>query len=219
VADTASRVFIPGFAARVGTYAGGLPLGWDALQPPPPSSSGGSLASLRMWAVAEVLDRPGRTLLAGHSMGAALAVLTAASVPEHVAGLVLVAPAGLPLRKPIARSAASLARQLVSGVHTLEDAFTSARELLRAPRGAARLVRSLRRLDLSAQMEQVRAACIPTTVVGCTSDTLVTPGHCRRAAALLGAEYRELDLPGGHVWMLYRPRVLTELLSFAPTAR
>ena len=57
-------------------------------------------------------------------------------------------------------------------------------------------------LDLSVEMRRVSAAGIDTTVVGCSTDTLVTAAHCRRAADLLGARYRELPLAGGHMWML-----------------
>lgn len=210
--EAGSRIFLPGFAARPHTYAAALPAGWDALQPPPPSVTRGSLASLRDWAVKEVVAQPGRTLVAGHSMGAALAVLAATAVPDQVAGLLLVAPAGLPLRKPIRRSAADLARQLADGIHPRRDALAVLGELACSPRGTMRLVRALRRLDLSAQMRHVRRIGIPTVVIGCASDTLVTPAHCRAAAGLLGADYRELESPGGHVWMLYRPSALTELL-------
>jgi len=146
-------------------------------------------------------------------MGAALAVLAAVTVPEHVAGLVLIAPAGLPLRKPLRRSAADLAGQLAARTYPFTDVLAGAREVVAAPRGAIKLVQALRRLDLSAQMERVRAAGIPTIVVGCTTDTLATPTHCRRVARLLGAEYRELAVSGGHVWMLRRPALLAAVLG------
>ena len=207
-----SRIFLPGFAARAHAYADGLPAGWHVPQPPPPSVTQGSLSSLRDWAVHEVVRRPGRSLVAGHSMGAALAVLAAVTVPEHVEGLVLISPAGLPLRKPLRRIAADFGRQLVAGTYPLADVLTGGRELASAPRGAVRLARTLRGLDLSAQMKRVRAAGIPTVVVGCTTDTLVTPQTCRSAARLLGAEYRELELAGGHVWMFRRPSLLATLL-------
>jgi surfactin synthase thioesterase subunit len=48
----------------------------------------------------------------------------------------------------------------------------------------------------------VRAAEIPTTVIGCVSDTLVTTDRTRTLAEALGARYDELDLDGGHMWML-----------------
>jgi hypothetical protein len=104
----------------------------------------------------------------------------------------------------------------VTGVHPVADALTSARELGRSPRGSIRLVRALRKLDLTAQMRRVRAAGIPTTVIACSTDTLVTPAHCHRVAGLLGGRYRDLELGGGHVWMLHSPPALAELLARTP---
>jgi hypothetical protein len=75
-------------------------------------------------------------------------------------------------------------------------------QALRAPRPALRLARSIRELDLSRDLRAIRASGIQAEVVGCATDTLVTPAHCRVAADLLGAEYRELELDGGHMWML-----------------
>jgi homoserine acetyltransferase len=65
-----------------------------------------------------------------------------------------------------------------------------------------RLAQAVRRLDLTREMRGLRRAGIPIEVVGCTSDSLVTPAHCRSVAELLGADYRELALGGGHMWML-----------------
>ena len=205
-------LFLPGFAARAHAYTDGLPLGWEVSQPPPPSITRGSLSSLREWAVREIQRRPRGAVVAGHSMGAALAVLAAVTVPEHVEGLLLIAPAGLPLRKPVRRSVGDLARQLATRTYPVADVASGARELAAAPRAAVRLVRGLRRLDVSAHMERVRAARIPTLVVGCTTDTLVTPYHSRRVAELLGAEYRELAIDGGHVWMFEQPSLLEAIL-------
>ncbi len=213
MAEPGSCVFLPGFAARPHTYAECLPFGWDAPQPPPPSLTGGSLSNLQSWAIREVAGRPGRMRIAGHSMGAALAVLVAVTVPEQVEELLLIAPAGLPLSKPVWRSATDLVRQIAAGTHSLADVLTGSRDLAAAPRSTIRLARALRRLDLSAQMRKVKTLGISTTVIGCTTDTLVTPAHCRRAAGLLGGTYRELDLPGGHIWMLDRPPVLAALLE------
>jgi surfactin synthase thioesterase subunit len=50
-------------------------------------------------------------------------------------------------------------------------------------------------------MRAVRASDVPTTVASCNTDTLVTPAEARQAAALTGGRLRELDLPGGHLWM------------------
>ena len=208
-------LFLPGFAARARAYAGGIPDGWEARQPPSPRASRGSLASLRDWALSELLETEGRKIVAGHSMGAALALLTAATVPERVGGLLLIAPAGLPLRKPVRRSASDLVHQLARRTYPPSDALSAAGELVAAPRAAIRLVRALRQLDLTAQMGRVREAAIPTVIVGCTTDTLVTPYHCRATARLVGGDYHELAMQGGHVWMFEHPAVLSELLRGA----
>src|SRR5262245_46474868 len=92
-------------------YTAALPAGWEAAQPPSPRISRGSLSTLRDWAVREIQRRPNGVVVAGHSMGAALAVLAAVTAPEHVEGLLLIAPAGLPLSKPLRRSAAECVRQ------------------------------------------------------------------------------------------------------------
>jgi pimeloyl-ACP methyl ester carboxylesterase len=197
-----------------------LPPDWEALQPPPGVDSGGSLDNLRGWLVGELERRPGRVLLAGHSMGAALAMLAAASTPERVSALVLIAPAGLPLAKPIRESVSDFVRQLGAGTHRLRDVVESATELAHAPRAGIRLARALRRLDLSPEMDTIRAAGVPTTVIGCTTDTLVTPEQCRRVARRLSGRYRELALGGGHVWMFGRwPLLARELAGSATPLR
>lgn len=61
-------------------------------------------------------------------------------------------------------------------------------------------------------MRKARELGLPVVVIGCASDTLVTPAHCQTAAGLLDAEYRELELPGGHMRMLEAwPRLTTVL--------
>ena len=211
--DQPTRIFLPGFAACAAMYARGLPPGWRAAQPPPPKQTQGSLAVLAGWALREISIQPGRTVLAGHSMGAALAILVAAAAPRQVESLLLIAPAGLPLTKPVRRSARDLLLQLAWRTHRLADVATSAEELVRAPRAATRLVRSLRRLDLTEQMRLIRARGTRVTVVACSTDTLVTPAQCHAASRLLGADYRQLDLDGGHVWMFRNPDVLATVLD------
>jgi pimeloyl-ACP methyl ester carboxylesterase len=208
----ATRLFLPGFGARARSYDDGLPVGWESLQPPPPSVTGGSVAALANWVSSEIARRPGPAFLAGHSMGAALAILVAAQNPDAVSGLLLIAPAGLPLSKPIRTSAGDFTRQLVTGTHRVGDALSSAVELLASPAGSVRLIRALRRLDLRRQMAAVREAGMPVTVIGCATDTLTTPEHCISTAALLGGRYHELRLDGGHVWMFGRWSALETVL-------
>ena len=195
------RLFLPGFAAPARLYRPGLPCDWETIDPPR-FRHAPDRASLQRWLLDEIDARGGRAVLAGHSMGAALALLAAAASPERVARLVLASPAGLPLTKPMLASARDFARQFTAGLYPLRDVAGAALEAARAPRSALRLARAVRDLDLTEEMGRVRAAGIPTTVMGCASDTLVTPAHCRRAARLLGVPYRDVCLTGGHMWML-----------------
>ena len=214
-----TRIFLPGFGARAASYAEGLPSGWLPLQPPPPSVTRGRLDDLVVWLAEELVRRPRPTIVAGHSMGAALAILAAARNPHCISRLVLVAPAGLPLTKPVRESAAGLVRQLSTGTHRIRDAADSAAELAAAPRSTFRLIRALRRLDLREEMALIRRQGTPVTVIGCDSDTLTPPRHCRDMAELLGGSYRELRLDGGHVWMFGRWPSLANALESATGSR
>ncbi len=209
----AEQLFLPGFGARSSLYRRGLGPGWSTLEIPEPAVGSGALAWRRAWIDAELARRTGPVALAGHSMGAALAICAAAAWPGKVASLVLIAPAGLPLVKPIRRSLAEFCAQVAGGRYPLAEAAWSVRSVLAAPRNALRLARGVQRADLSEEMRCVGAAAIPTTVIGCTSDTLVTPAQCRQVAELLGATYRELRLDGGHMWMLDEWRLFSGLLA------
>ncbi len=195
-------LFIPGYGASARLYLPGLPEGWTALQPPSPRRTAGLLDAYRRWIVGQIDARRGPIELAGHSMGGALAILAAAARPERVERLVLVSPAGLPLRKPMRTSLLEFGVQVAAGHYPRSEAARSTRALLRAPADARRLAKAVHQADITAEMNAVRSAGIPTTVIACLSDTLVTVRHCRVAADQLGAEYRELSLPGGHMWML-----------------
>ena len=129
-------------------------------------------------------------------------MLGAVAEPARVSRLTLISPAGLPLRKPMARSLAQFGRQVALGRYDLREVRHDVRQVLQTPRGAFRLAQTVRSLDLGREMSRLARLEIAIEVVGCATDTLVTPLHCRVAAELLGAEYRELDLPGGHMWML-----------------
>jgi pimeloyl-ACP methyl ester carboxylesterase len=196
-----SRLFLPGWGAPAALYSSSLPPSWLALEPPSFAASGGSLAAYRSWLDRELRDR-GRSRLAGHSMGAALAILAAADSPELVERLVLIAPAGLPLEKPMRASAHDFVRQLTSGDYPRRVAGSALLAAARAPRAALSLARHVRRLDLRRECARIRDLGIPATVIGCIGDTLVTTERARTLAELLGARYEEVDLRGGHMWML-----------------
>ena len=95
------RLFVPGLAARGSLYASGLPEGWSALEPPSLGLTGGRFDALREWLVVELQRHGQPATLAGHSLGAALAITAAADRPDLVGRLILFSPAGLPLSKPM----------------------------------------------------------------------------------------------------------------------
>lgn len=195
-------------------YAPGMPVGWSGLESPSRVRGHGSLAAYLDWLGSDLATRSAPSVLGGHSMGGALAMLAAALWPERVAGLVLVSPAGLPLTKPLHRSAVEFVGQAASRRFSPRDTLQSLAAFLLAPVATLRLGLAVRALDLSVQMAAVAEAGTPVAVIGCTSDTLVTPTHCRRAAGLLGARYREVSLEGGHMWMFGRwGRFQNELLA------
>jgi len=206
-------LFVPGWGATAALYAAGLPESWQALELPSFRAARGALPAYRRWLQAEIARERAPLAIAGHSMGAALALLAVAERPERVEKLILVSPAGLPLDKPMLASLSTFVGQAASRCYPARELCRMLASTASAPRAALRLARSVHDLDLSAELEQVRASGIPCTVIGCVSDTLTTCGHCSRLAALLGAEYRELDAPDGHIWMITGPERLAAELS------
>jgi pimeloyl-ACP methyl ester carboxylesterase len=135
-------------------------------------------------------------------MGGALAIHAASAMPDLVERLVLIAPAGLPIDKPIRRSVRDFFSQVTRGDYPCGTAWSALAAVARAPRAAFALAQQVRALDLRRECARVRAAGIPTTVIGCVTDTLITTDRTRTLAEALGADYRELDVDGGHMWML-----------------
>ena len=195
-----ASLFFPGWGAPAGFYTPGLPRDWMVLEPPLFASGGFDVH--RRWLLDRIDALSGAVVLGGHSMGGALAIAAAAARPDRVRGLVLVSPAGLPLTKPMRSSFRDLCVQAAGRRYPTRSAAAALRAALARPRNAFALARDVRALDLSEEMGRIREAGILATVLGCTTDTLVTAGHSRRTAGLLGARYRELTAAGGHMWML-----------------
>ena len=146
-------------------------------------------------------------------MGAALAVAVAVARPDEVERLVLVAPAGLPLTKPIPASLRDFARQVGSGLYGPRELVRGIGDGLRAPLMTLRLARAIRLLDLTEELRALRRLRVPCEVVACRTDTLTPVDHCRRIAQLAGARYTELDVPGGHMWMLSARDAFARILA------
>jgi pimeloyl-ACP methyl ester carboxylesterase len=193
-------------------YRRGLPDGWRVLELQGFRAGGGDLDRHRRAVVDELAGAPGAVAVAGHSMGAALAVIAAAEHPELVARLILLAPSGLPLARPLRASALTFAGQLVRRLYPLRELVPAVANVAAAPRAALRLARRVHDLDLRDELVRVRAQGTPAAVVACSSDRLATPGHCRRLAELLGAELHAVDDPDGHVWPITNPALLVAIL-------
>jgi len=211
--DREQRLFVPGYAARGSLYGKGLPPGWTALEPPSLRLTRGRFSNYRQWLVRELAQRDGVDVLAGHSMGAALAVAAAADRPQLVDRLILLSPAGLPLSKPLRESARDTIRHTFQGLYPPAEAWAAFASGAMHPLALMRLGREVHDLDLRAEMARVRSAAIPAIVVGCASDTVTPPAICRAVAEHLGAEYRELGPPRNHVWMLTAWAEFAELLE------
>jgi len=206
-------VFLPGWGATARLYTAGLPAGWEAWELPSFRQTRGEFFVYHRWLDDELARRAAPVVLAGHSMGAVLALLAAVDRPELVERLVLVSPAGLPLTKTMRSSLAAFARQAAEGRYRLAHLTLMLGHVAVAPLSALRLARAMHGLDLRAGLERFDAARTPCTVVGCTTDTLTPPAHCRELASALGADYREVDARDGHIWPVTQPQVLAAELS------
>jgi pimeloyl-ACP methyl ester carboxylesterase len=207
-----SAVFVPGWGAPASLYAPLLPEGWSALEMPSFGRARGALDAYVLRLLRE-LEQRGRSTVAGHSMGGAVAVLAAARAPELVERLVLVSPAGLPIVKPLHASARDFASQIRRGLYPARAALRGGVSLASAPRAALRVTRQVRSLDLSCACQRVRAFGVPALVVGCATDTLVRASSSRALATSLGADYRELVDADGHMWMLADPAAFASTLG------
>ncbi len=205
-------IFVPGWGAPASLYAPLLPPGWTPLEPPSFADSGGALDAYRAW-LAATLSARGRSVVGGHSMGGALALLAAAAAPGLVERLVLVSPAGLPLTKTLHESAGDFARQVWRGIYPLRPALKGARAVARAPRAALRLARETRSLDLLSECVRIRTHGVPAVVIGCRTDTLVRCENARALATALGADYVEVQTSGGHMWMLSERTRFADLVT------
>lgn len=209
-------LFLPGWGAPASLYRAGLPDGWRVVELPGFRRSRGRLEPYLDCARTALAAEPAPVALAGHSMGAALAVLVAYGRPELVERLVLVSPAGLALDRPLRASARAFAGQVLRGCYPAGALRRMTLNTLAAPRAALALARRVEALDLTRELDELRALAIPATVVACSGDRLTTCTHCRQLASALGAGYRELDARDGHIWPVTQPELLRHELMRAP---
>ena len=210
-----SGLFVPGWGAHAGIYRGAVPAGWEVADPPTFVASGGTVAAYRRWIVERCRERREPFALAGHSFGAVLAVHAALADGIEVERLVLVSPSALPLEKPVPLMFWDFSRRVATGWMPLREAARATRQVLLHPLLARRLGLEVRAIDLSEELGRIRDRRLPCTVIAASTDTLTPPSLCRQVADLSGADYRELDVPGGHLWFLRARDLLATELSTA----
>ena len=206
-------LFVPGWGAHAGIYRGAVPAGWVILDPPSFVASGATVAAYRRWIVERCRARPGPFTLAGHSFGAVLAVHAALADRVEVERLVLVSPSALPLEKPVPLMFWDFSRRLAAGWFPPREGTRAMRQVLFHPLLARRLGMEVRVIDLSEELTELRDRGLPCTVLAASTDTLTPPSLCRRVAELCGGDYREVDVPGGHLWFLRAHDLLASELS------
>src|SRR5262245_37798452 len=129
----AARIFVPGFGARAGFYRAALGGRWTVHEPPSFRSGAAFEAHVAAFESRLAAARE-PVVVAGHSLGAAVALVAATRLPEAVERLLLIAPAGLPLTKPITASARDFRRQFAEGDYPNGELTRALGSILGAPR-------------------------------------------------------------------------------------
>lgn len=193
--------------------------------------------------VTELLDQlqVPRAVILGHSMGGAVAVELAARHPERVLGIVYRDGAATPawrirngpivrLFGPLLPDVATLAELMTAVVVDAPDLLIG-RRLSSTMRGlwpdARRNIRTMNRtlpvgamlmsIDMRREVEQVVQAGVPILGVWGCFDQICNPATAAEFAALTGEPVQWV--PGGHSWMLPRPRGQADVLRVLPSGR
>jgi pimeloyl-ACP methyl ester carboxylesterase len=193
--------------------------------------------------VTELLDQleVPRAVLLGHSMGGAVAVELAARHPERVLGIVYRDGAATPAWRIRTGPVARLLGPFLPDVATLAELMTAVvldapdlligRRLSSTMRGlwpdARRNIRTMSRtlpvgamlmsIDMRREVEQVVQSGVPLLGVWGCFDQICNPATAAEFAALTGEPVQWV--PGGHSWMLPRPRGQADALRVLPSGR
>jgi pimeloyl-ACP methyl ester carboxylesterase len=193
--------------------------------------------------VVHLLDHVGarRAILLGHSMGGAVAVQVADAHPERALGIVYRDGAATPawknrrgllvsLLSPVLPDMAGVADLLVAAILDTPDLLVG-RRLASTLRGlwpdARRNLRSMGRtlpvgsmlmaIDLRDELVRVARKGVPILPVWGCFDRIVSPDTAKEFSDLTGMDV--VWVPGGHSWMLPRPRSQADILRYLPRGR
>ncbi len=194
---------LPGFGGSAG-----LPAGHD-------------LEDYAVW-VSRFCDAVGvgsPALVAGHSLGGAVAARFAHDHPERVAHLVLINAVGAAVWKDVAGEVRYLAERPLWGwvadfsvdIATSHGVSQTVRAIVedavpnvvRNPVALWRAAGLARRADLRAELERIRSDGIPVTALSSEGDLIIPPASFDALCRVLGVDGRVV--PGRHSWMLGRP--------------
>lgn len=224
-------------------------LGWRLVNPSLPGFGGSDPlpdATVALETLSDhldiVRDRLGidRFVLLGHSMGGAVAIDYAARHRADTLGVIYrdgvatpdwqvrhgwparlfepVLPEFAPVVDLVSAVAIDASDLLVGhAISTVAALLPELRANARTVGAAAPVARMLLRLDLTETVRQLAATDVPIYPVwGCFDRVVTTPA----AASFAVAANTEVQwVPGGHLWMLARPRGQADLLTVTPSGR
>ena len=187
-----------------------------------------SLAGYARWVAGfcDAVKLGERAVVVGHSFGGGVAIRFAHDHPERVRSLVLVNSIGGSTWKQGRTLKAIAERPLWDwGLHfpadvwplrqatrvvpvILEDAVPN---LLRNPRAFMRVGGLARRVDLRAELEELKRRGLPTTVLWTNRDGVIPRESFDALCAAVGAEGTVVE--GSHSWLLANPDAFGEVIT------
>lgn len=181
------------------------------------------------------IDEP--AVVMGHSFGGAVAIKLAHDFPTKVRGLVLVNSVGGSAWRENGTFVRSMAERPLWdwGIHLPRDIFPAPQmrrvlpviladavpNMVRNPRTFWHTASLVRFVDLSRELDELKARRMPVVVLWGDQDRIVTRASFDALCEALG-DPAAITVPGNHAWMIGDPlafaEVITNVMSLAPTA-
>jgi pimeloyl-ACP methyl ester carboxylesterase/glycine cleavage system regulatory protein len=170
------------------------------------------------------VDEP--ALVVGHSFGGGVAIRLAHDTPQRVRHLVLINSVGSPTGSS-GRALAALPYDRPPweyGIHFMRTLWSrdgyrlmqamredAVRNMVVNPWALLEIGALARRVDLTAELAELRRREVPIVVLWGDRDGVLPQGSFDALCAAIGTDGRVL--PGGHSWLLANPRALSEVLD------